>query len=266
MNHVHALYAIVLTLLFAVAAGLVGSIALMKRMLLAGDVVSHLALPGLGLALMLHFNPLLGAGVTLFLGTFLVARLENRTGLAADAAIAVVFAACVALAAALTPAEDLEEALFGKFQELSFLAFLGGVLAAAIVILFILRFRDQLVLSLFSPELAAADGIRLNALNLRFLMIFSLTVLIGLRFMGALLAGALIMLPAAIGRVLSNDLYAFLWVSSLSSLAAVCLGYLITYIFPRVSIGPATTIVAAILFGLILICERNGILKRAIHP
>ena len=43
-------YAVVLALLFAVAAGLVGSFALMKRMLLAGDVISHVALPGLGLA------------------------------------------------------------------------------------------------------------------------------------------------------------------------------------------------------------------------
>lgn len=92
MIHAQDLYAIALTFLFAVAAGLVGSFALMKRMLLAGDVISHLALPGLGLAFMLHFDPLAGAACSLFLGTLAVAQLQKRTGLTADAMIAVVFA------------------------------------------------------------------------------------------------------------------------------------------------------------------------------
>jgi ABC-type Mn2+/Zn2+ transport system permease subunit len=72
-----ALYSIVLVLLTAIAAGLIGSFALMKRMSLAGDVISHIALPGLGLALLLHLNPLLGAATTLFLGTPLIWQLQQ---------------------------------------------------------------------------------------------------------------------------------------------------------------------------------------------
>jgi ABC-type Mn2+/Zn2+ transport system permease subunit len=60
MNSSGEIYAIILALLFAVAAGLVGSFALMKRMLLASDVISHVALPGIGLAFLFGFNPLLG--------------------------------------------------------------------------------------------------------------------------------------------------------------------------------------------------------------
>lgn len=112
------------------------------------------------------------------------------------------------------------------------------------------------MLSLFSPELAAATGIKLNCLILYFLLVFSLTVLIGLRFMGALLAGALIMLPAAIGRRLSNNLASFLWVSSASSVLAIALGFVLsTYLFHTLSLGPATTIVAAALFGISLLRE-----------
>ncbi len=70
-------YSIILALLTAFAAGLVGSFALMKRMSLAGDVISHIALPGLGLALLFGFNPLLGAASTLFLGTILIWRLQT---------------------------------------------------------------------------------------------------------------------------------------------------------------------------------------------
>lgn len=254
MTHASAIYAILLTILFAAAAGLVGSFALMKRMLLAGDVISHLAFPGLGLAFMFHFHPLIGAACSLFLGTVLIAQLQKRTGLAADAMIAVVFAGSLAIGAALTPEEDLIEALFGKFQQLSFLTFVVGVLAVVLIILFVFRFKDELVLGLFSPELAAATGIKLDRLNLCFLLIFSLTVLIGLRFMGALLAGALIMLPAAIGRRLSANLTGFLWLSLASSVIAVALGFVLnTYVFRNLSLGPTTTMVAAALFGISLL-------------
>ena len=253
MIHAPDLYAIALTFLFAVAAGLVGSFALMKRMLLAGDVISHLALPGLGLAFMLHFDPLTGAACSLFLGTLAVAKLQQKTGFAADAMIAVVFASFLAVGAALTPTEDLVEALFGKFQPLSLLTFIAGLLAVFPIILFIFLFKNELVLSLFSQELAASSGIKLGYLNLGFLLMFSLTVLIGLRFMGALLAGTLIMLPAAIGRRLSTSLSGVLWASSISSVIAVITGFLLsTYVVHGLSLGPATTMAAAVLFAISL--------------
>ncbi|MGC9225366.1 MAG: metal ABC transporter permease, partial [Terracidiphilus sp.] len=91
MNEAGTVYGIILALLFAVAAGLVGSFALMKRMILAADVISHVALPGLGLAFLLHFNPLLGGGVTLFLGTLLIWQLQKKESLSTEVAIGVVF-------------------------------------------------------------------------------------------------------------------------------------------------------------------------------
>jgi ABC-type Mn2+/Zn2+ transport system permease subunit len=71
-------FAIILALLTSLAAGLVGSFALMRRMSLAGDVISHIALPGLGLALLLGFNPLVGAATTLLIGTLLIWHLQEH--------------------------------------------------------------------------------------------------------------------------------------------------------------------------------------------
>jgi hypothetical protein len=104
-------YAVLLAALFAIAAGLVGSVTLMKRMVLASDVISHLALPGLGIAFLLKSNPLVGGGATLFLGTLLVWQLQKKTGLATDASIGVVFAAALGIGALITPQEDVLEAL-----------------------------------------------------------------------------------------------------------------------------------------------------------
>jgi ABC-type Mn2+/Zn2+ transport system permease subunit len=260
MSNASDLYAWILTLLFAVAAGLVGSFALMKRMLLAADVISHVALPGLGVAFLLGFNPLLGGGATLFAGTLLIWQLQKKTGLEADATIGVVFAGSVAVGAVLTPQEDLVEALFGRFESLTLPTFLAGALAVVLIIAVILRFKDQLVLSLFAPDLAAAEGVRLNRLNLYYLLIFSLTVLVGLRFMGALLAGALVIIPAATGRRLARNVTSFLFVSCLVSAVAVAAGLLITRLaLPRFSLGPITAIVAAVFFAA-------SLLVRTEHP
>ena len=93
------------------ASGLVGSFALMKRMTLAGDVVSHFALPGLGLAFLWHLNPLHGAAVTLAIGIVLIDQLQRRTGLTTETAIGVIFVAALAIGTLVTPTEDLIDAL-----------------------------------------------------------------------------------------------------------------------------------------------------------
>jgi zinc transport system permease protein len=252
------IYSIILALLFAAAAGLVGSFALMKRMLLAGDVISHIALPGLGLAFLLNFSPLLGGGTTLVLGTLLIWQLQKKTGFTTDAVVGVVFAASVAIGAALTPQEDLVEALFGKYLQLSSLAFATGVACVVVIILFVFGFKEQMTLSLFSPELAAATGVKLNRLNLYFLLAFSLTVLVGLRFMGGLLAGSLIIIPAATGRQLGGNMSRFLLLSSAASVVAVGAGFgLSNYVLHFSTPGPMIVITSAVIFGLSLLKPRD---------
>jgi ABC-type Mn2+/Zn2+ transport system permease subunit len=252
-------------LLTALAAGLVGSFALMKRMSLAGDVVAHIALPGLGLALLFKVNPLVGAAVALLLGTFLIWHLQNRATMTTDVAIGVIFTAALAIGTVLTPSEDLIEALFGGFQNLSLPWFLVGMLAVGVVVVFILVFRHKLILSLFSPELAAATGVNVARLNLYFLLVFSLTVLLGLRFLGALLVGALIIVPAAIGRQLTHTLNAFLLTSALASVLSVGLGFTLSRFHPQVTLGsftlnltlgPAIIAVASVLFLLSLLRKK----------
>jgi ABC-type Mn2+/Zn2+ transport system permease subunit len=252
----------VLALFTALAAGLVGSFALMKRMSLAGDVVSHIALPGLGLALLFHINPLVGAAAALMLGTVLIWRLEKEATLTTDVAIGVIFTAALAIGTLVTPSEDLIEALFGGFQSLTLAWFLLGIVSVLFIVLFIFIFRHKLILTLFSPELAAATGINISRLNLYFLLVFSLTVLLGLRFLGALLVGALIIIPAAIGRQLSHTLRAFLFMSSLASVLSVAIGFAVSRFYPHLTIGrislnlalgPAIIAVATVFFLLSLL-------------
>jgi ABC-type Mn2+/Zn2+ transport system permease subunit len=250
-------YAILLAAFFAIAAGLVGSVALMKRMVLASDVISHLALPGLGIAFLLKGNPLVGGGATLFLGTLLVWQLQRKTELATDAAIGVVFAACLGIGALVTPREDLLEALFGNFQKLSLAGFLLGTAAVILVVAFLVGMKDRLIMDLFSPELAAATGVNVAHLDLGFLLVFSLTVLVGLRFMGALLSSALIIIPAATARQLTCRMAPFMVLASAVSLVSVALGFLIsTLILKTSTVGPTIVIVSVFLFAISLLKKK----------
>ena len=249
---------LLLAMSFSLAAGLVGCIAFMKRMLLAGDVISHLALPGLGIAFLFKINPLIGGAATLFLGTFLVWQLQKKTGLATEAAIGVIFAAALAIGAAVTPNEDLAESLFGELPRLSLLGFCLGIAAALFVIVSVFLLRDRLSMSIFSPDLAAATGVNISGLDLRFLLLFSLTVLIGLRFMGALLASALIIMPSAAARQLTDKFTNFLALAAMISLISVTAGFLLNvFVLKFSTAGPTVAIIAAILFGVSLLIRQR---------
>jgi ABC-type Mn2+/Zn2+ transport system permease subunit len=256
------IYSTALILLTALAAGL-GSFTLAKRMSLAGDVVSHTFCPALAWLCSSASIPV-GAAAALFIA-ILIWHLQKSSTLTTDVAVGVIFTAALAIGTVLTPSEDLIEALFGGFQSLNAIWFVVGLAAVSTIVGFVLVFRHRLILTLFSPELAAATGINVSRLNLYFLLIFSLTVLLGVRFLGALLVGALIIVPAAIGRQLTHTLTAFLVTSSLASVLSVALGLAISRAYPHITVGhvtlnlalgPAIIGVATLLFLLSLLRKK----------
>lgn len=248
-------FAVILGLCSALVAGLVGSFALMKRMTLAGDVISHLALPGLGLALLWKFPPLAGAACTLAIGILLIDQLQRRGGLITESAIGVVFVAALALGTLVTPTEDLIDALFGGFGQITARGFLLGLLGCGAVAVTIYVLRHELILGIFSPDLARSLKVNLDRANLLYLGAFGLTVLLGLQFLGALLVGAMIIVPPAVARRLSGTLDQFLILSSLTSVVATGLGFAISSHW-HLALGPVIVAVASVLFAASLARRR----------
>ncbi|HSP16590.1 MAG TPA: metal ABC transporter permease [Thermoanaerobaculia bacterium] len=247
-----AVLSVILGLSTAVVAGLVGSFALMKRMTLAGDVVSHFTLPGLGIAFLWGLNPLVGAAATLAIGILMIDQLQRRSGLATETAIGVVFVGALAVGTLLTPTEDLIDALFGGFREIKPAGFALGIVACAVVLLTIFALRHRLILIIFSPDLAAATKINVARVNFIYLCLFGVTILLGLRFLGALLVGAMIIVPAAIGRRFATSLDGFLIASSLASVVAVAAGFVVASHW-HLSLGPTIVGVASAMFGASLV-------------
>lgn len=241
-------YSTVLAIFAATAAGLVGAFALMKRTVLAGDVMSHIAIPGLGLAVIWKINPLIGGALTLFAGILLIWHLQKKTELSAEAAIGVIFASSVALGALLIGSkEELIDALFGGFKNLSIAEFAFGMAASIFIIVALWALRNKLIIGLFSPELAPSSKINVSMVNLWFLLIFGLAILASLRFLGALLAGSLIIIPASAARQLTHSLGKFLAVSVLLSVAAMLAGSFVAGVY-GLDQGPTIVVAAAALF------------------
>ncbi len=250
------IYSLILAVGVAAVAGVVGSFAIMKKMSLAGDVMSHIALPGIGVALLLKINPLLGAAATLIIGTLLIWQLEKKSSLATDTAIGVAFTASIALGVLLTPQEDLLETLFGSFPgttPFSFVAVLFLIIITAIILFLI---RHRLILSIFSPELAASAGVNVSRTNLIYFLLFSLTLFLGLQFLGTILVGALLIAPAAASRQISSGLGSFLAFSALFGVASVTIGFLVASKY-NLALGPMIVCVSALIFLGTLFVKRK---------
>ena len=241
--------ALLLSAAMALAAGLVGCFAVMRRMALAGDALSHVALPGIGIALALHIHPLFGAAAMLLFGALLVWAIEDRSHLAIETIIGVVFSAALAVGSLITTGDDLIEALFGGAAALSGAEVAFGIATAAVVTLFVLGRRHALVVALVSPDIARTIGIDVRRLNLLYLEMFALTVALGLRYLGVLLMGSLIIIPAATAKRLSRNLTQMLTIAAVIAILVTVVGSLGAAHFHRPT-GPFIVTLAATVFFL----------------
>jgi ABC-type Mn2+/Zn2+ transport system permease subunit len=248
----------VLACAMAIAAGLVGCFAVMRRLALAADALSHVALPGIGIALALRIHPLFGAIAMLFFGALLVWALERRGRAAAETAVGVVFSAALAVGSWMTSGEDLIEALFGGPGALSLAEVVLGLAGAAAVIAFLLARRHSLVVALVSEDVARTAGVDVRRLDLLYLQAFALAIALGLRYLGVLLMGALIIIPAATAKRLARNLDAMLLLAVFIALGATAIGSGIASRLHRET-GPVIVMVAAaVFFASLLRSERSA--------
>jgi len=236
----------------AVAAGLVGCFAVMRRMTLAADAFSHVALPGIGLALVLKLNPLIGALVALLAGAVMIWAIEGRTKISTEAITGVVFSVALAIGAMSATGEELIDALFGTPGSMTTVETIFGLVAAFAVTGFILIARDRLLVSLVSGEVAIASGIRVASLQLAFLIAFAVTVALGMRYLGVLLMGSLIIIPAVVAKRIARSIDGMFATAIGAALLSTLLGSWIATVEQRPS-GPVIVAIAGGLFFLSLL-------------
>jgi len=235
--------------------GYLGSLMVSKRMALAGDALGHVALPGLGLGLIFHFDPGVGAFLFVLLGIFLVWLLGVLTPLSLETAIGIVFVTSLAVGFLIVPQPELLESLIGDVSQVSPRAAVVSVLLCGAVFLLVKHIYAGMMLLNISEDLARVQGISLAKYNFLYLLSIALVVSLGVKVTGTLLVGALVILPAATSKNAGKNLSQYAY-GSLAVGAVSCLLGILIQRFTRFPAGPSIILVNSLLFGLSLLLRK----------
>ena len=237
----------------ALAAAPLGCFVVWRRMAYFGDATAHAAI--LGVALALAFDISIFAGVlAIALAVALMLTAMTGRGFAADTVLGVISHAALALglvAVSLIQGVrvDLTVYLFGDILAVSqwdlAVIWSGAVLATAL-----LAWRWQaLLMSTLNPDLAFASGIRPGRERLVLTLALALLVAVGIKVVGALLIGALLIVPAAAARPLSRTPEAMVALAAIIGAVAVVGGLQASLIWDTPA-GPSIVALAAAVFAV----------------
>jgi len=196
-------------ILIGLGAGYLGSFMILKRMSLVGDVISHVALPGIAMAIIFKINPFLGAFGALFLAIVGIWLLEKKTELSSETLVGIFFALSLALGILITPEPELLEALFGDITKIGPADAIITISLVAVMFFTMIRIYRGLTLSVVSKELAQSMGINVSRTSFLFLLSLAIIVALGLKVTGVFLMGALVIVPAAAAKNVSVNLAGF---------------------------------------------------------
>jgi len=235
-----------------ISAGYIGSIMVLEKMALVGDALSHVALPGVAIGLLLNFNPFVGAFAFLFISAVIIWQLQRVTKLSFETLVGAVFTLALAIGILLVPEVDLLEALFGDITKVGLIDAMAAIVVSIVVIALTRVIYRKIVLSLISEELAASKGINVARTNLLFLLLVSLTVAIGIMITGTLLVGFLVVTPAAAARTISGNLSRYVKLSAAFGAIASVAGILLSDFF-NILPGPLVVFSGVAIFAAVIV-------------
>ncbi|MBI2065172.1 MAG: metal ABC transporter permease [Candidatus Yanofskybacteria bacterium] len=228
-------------------AGYVGSFMVLRRMSLVGDALSHVALPGIAIALLFNFNPFFGAFAALLVAIFGIWLLEKRTELPSETLVGIFFTLSLAIGLLLTPEPEILEALFGNIAQITNIDLAIAIIAVAIIFVIMRKISNNLMLGIISKELAQALKIPVNKINLIFLFLVAIVVALGLKIAGTLLMGSLVIIPAAAAKNASVNLSQYTRLAVLFGALSAIGGLLLARYFGIVP-GPTIVLTAGVIF------------------
>ena len=265
--------------LLGLAAGAVGAFLYLRRRALVSDAMAHATLPGIGLAFLVmaaaggdgRFLPglMLGAALTAGLGLLCVQAISAR--LAEDAAIGVVLSTfygagivilTVIQSAGMGRPAGLEGVLLG--QASAMLASDVAVIAAGAVIILagLWALRRPFAMVAFDAGHATGLGLPVRSLDAALLALTLGVVLIGLHVVGLILIVALLITPAATGRLWSNRVGVVALIAAAVGGVSGYAGAALSAAAPDLPTGAVTVLVAFAIFAASVLLAPRGVLAR----
>ena len=191
--------ALIVGILVALCASLLGVSLVLKRYSMIGDGLSHVGFGALAIAAAMNVAPLKVAIPVVVVTAFLLLRVNENGKLKGDSAIALVSSSALALGVLIVSVSssniDLNSYMFGSIYAVSQSdMYLSIALSVAILILYFI-FYNKIFAVTFDENFARATGARASVYNMVMACLTAITILIGMRLVGSLLISSLILFP-----------------------------------------------------------------------
>jgi len=255
------LHALLAGLALALVAGPLGSFVVWRRMAYFGDTLSHSALLGVALGLLLDISPTLAVTLGCVLLAVLLVTLQQRQPLASDTLLGILAHSSLSLGLvtlSFMPEVriDLMSYLFGDLLAVS-RSDLYWILAgsAAVLVALALLWRPLLAITVHE-ELARVEGLPVAAIRLGLMLLIAVVIAVAMKIVGVLLITSLLIIPAAAAQRHARTPEQMAGGSSVLGLLAVCGGLALSW-FKDTPAGPSIVVCAAALFLLSFLLPRR---------
>jgi len=245
--------ALITAIMVGVMSGIIGCFIILRGMSMMGDAISHAVLPGVAVAYMLGLNVLIGASVFGLLAAGLIGFVASHSKLKTDTSIGIVFSAFYALGFILISlaesATNLHHILFGNILAVSDTDIMTTVVVLGLVILFVVFFYKELLVTSFDETFAKTYGLKVKLLHYGLMLVLTLVTVSALQTVGIILVVAMLITPAATAFLWTEKLATMLILAATNGAVASVIGLYFSYTLNWAS-GPAIVLIAAIIFGI----------------
>ena len=187
--------------LVALCSALLGVSLVLKRYSMIGDGLSHVGFGAMAIAAAMNAAPLTVAIPVVIVAAILLLRISGNAKIKGDAAIALISTTSLAIGVmviSLTTGmnTDVYNYMFGSILAMSAEDVkLSLVLSVFVLILFIVFYHKIFAIT-FDETFARAAGVKAGVYNTLIAVLTAVTIVLGMRMMGALLISSLIIFPA----------------------------------------------------------------------
>lgn len=234
-------------------ASLLGVVLVLKRFSMIGDGLSHIGFGTMAIAMTLGFSPLAISIPICILSAFFMLKISshNKSG---DALVAIVSSSALAigiLIASMTSGlnADISSFLFGSVLAISKNDMITSVVLTSIIILLFIIFYKKIFIVTFDENFATAVGMHTKFYNTLIATMTALTIVIGMRLMGALMISSLIVFPALSAMKIFKCFFKVVIFSVIVSIFCFMLGIVISFAVSSPA-GASIVIVHVIVFIL----------------
>lgn len=250
--------------LVSVCASLLGVSLVLKRYSMIGDGLSHVSFGALSIALAIGWSPLKFSIPVVVLAAFFLLRITEYGKIKSDAAIAMISASALAIGIVVTSmttgmTTDVSSYMFGSILAMNASDVSLSVVLSVIVLGLFLFCYNKIFAVTFDENFARATGVRVSWYNILIAVLTAVTIVLGMRMMGAMLISSLIIFPALTSMRVFKSFRGVVWSSGIVSVVCFCIGMVASYRWstPAGASVVLVNLTAFILFTVIQILLRK---------